>query len=198
MSLSSFTVSLHPSLLPSYSPLITVAVTRLRSDLLGKPRPVCPYESKSQEPAKGTLDCREKVNDKKKRKTGRWWRCCPRWICRPLVISLPLESSISFRIWDRSRRAGLQNKERREEELKGILSKPNVPKRLSQTDTGWWRSPPGCIAYPDRDAPHMWVLLDNAGGFVIRRISRTTNALKHQPLVKLNELSVTFGHSWRC
>lgn len=37
-----------------------------------------------------------------------------------------------------------------------------------------------------------------ASWFVIRRISRKTNALKHQPLLKVIWLSVTLGHNWRC
>lgn len=64
-------VFLHPSLLPSCFPLLTVAVTRLRSDLLGKPRPVCPYERKSHEAAEGGRSERWIVKRRRRTKKGR-------------------------------------------------------------------------------------------------------------------------------
>ena len=95
--------SLHPSSLHLPLPLLTVAVTRLRSDLLGKPRPACPCERRSEEPAGGR---RAKRNGNKRKENLSWASAADRVKgekqCSPHLTvawcSLSLESSINCRL----------------------------------------------------------------------------------------------------
>lgn len=197
MFLSFFAVFPHPPLLPSfYFPLLTVAVTRLRSDLLGKPRPVCPYERRSQVPAQGGRTEHWIVKRMwilKKLKTGRWW-CSPRWICQSIVFSLSPWRAVL--VWDEQvyRRGGKTGGR-----IKGNTVGAKCAKTLVRNGLWVMKKSPRMHCKSEKWCSSFMVVVGKcwkASWFVIRRISRNTNALKHQPLVKV--LSVTFGHNWWC
>lgn len=198
MFLSSFAVSPHPSLLLSfYFPLLTVAVTRLRSDLLGKLRPVCPYERRrrSQVPAQGGRPERWIV--KRMWTLKNWRRADDVLHAGSVSLSCFLSPRRAVLVWDEQiyRRGGKTGGR-----IKGNSVRAKCAKTLVRN--GLWvmkKSPrmhckSGKWCFSFMVVGKCW----KAIWFVIRRISRNTNALKQQPLVKVIQLSVTFGHNWRC
>lgn len=128
MFLSSFVVSPHPSLLllfpPANSGSNETSIWPVRKTQTSLPL--------WEEEPRSCSGRNERNAGFQNLKTGRWW-CSPRWICQsiaPWRAVLVWEEQV-YR-WGGKTGGG----------IKGNSTEPNVPKRLSEMDSEWWRSPP--------------------------------------------------------
>lgn len=204
MFLSSFAVSPHPPLLPSFyfppppansgsneTSIWPVRKTQTSLPLWEEEPSSCSGKTN------GTLDCQEKVNVEKKKKKRR--RADDDVLHAGAVSpSCFLSPWRAVLVWDEQvyRRGGKTGGR-----IKGNSVGAKCAKSLVRNGLWMMKKSPRMHCKSGKWCSSFMAVVGKgwkASWFVIRRISRTTNAFKRQPLVKVIQLSVTFGHNWRC